>query len=379
MPMEDLLAKREEKRDAAELAAETADKPNRQNAYTYDFTIDLADPEHVRCGNCGSFADLADLVDDEFPESTENETWHQWRCQACGSWEDKTDEHRAALDAFRAGKPFESESVGGIATTSPVGGIDYDSAARKAGWIEFPDHWIFETAEGTKIRAENAKEACRVGGIEIEEAVGGIETAEERIEAELKAAGWSPPDDFGHPWLRRKTAAEAVISIKDADFGEQPCFYAQTAREALRVDLKARVAVVLDPLAEAEIELRDAMADGMRGECTIDTDAGPHTIAATAWGETTVQLEFTVDTDTAARLVKAYDAGEKPAGAGPVGGVAEADVGLLLHSLAELIESVLDNKENGGRHVADLAQELMENFDLGEKVAEIASEDDTSE
>lgn len=41
---------------------------------------------------------------------------------------------------------------------------------------------------------------------------------------------------------------------------------------------------------------------------SIDTNTGPHRIGATVFGEDSVTLSFTVDTETARRIVEAYEA-----------------------------------------------------------------------
>lgn len=268
----------DDKRAAARIAARDADAtrpigvpaPFGQNASPFLFAIDTADPEHVRCSYCGAFHDLADFDEDE-------ETWQQWRCSECGSWEDKTPEHRDALHAYRSGKPVSGigtkESVGDVATADPNVLTDEEEAELDAGLRQ--------------------------------QAIDNGQEEDSPAEAAAKAAGWSPPSDDGrYPWMRSKTDAERACTVHDDD--NSPCFYAETAREALQMDLLARVAVVLDPLAECMGAIEPAGPDGMRAECTMDSDLGPNTVSATAWGETTVDLRFVVDTGTAAALVRAY-------------------------------------------------------------------------
>jgi Zn finger protein HypA/HybF involved in hydrogenase expression len=38
--------------------------------------------EDLHCGCCGENSDI---------DESEERTWQQWRCPACGSWNDRTD------------------------------------------------------------------------------------------------------------------------------------------------------------------------------------------------------------------------------------------------------------------------------------------------
>lgn len=72
--------------------------------------------------------------------------------------------------------------------------------------------------------------------------------------------------------------------------------------------LEGRVRSVLALIADNQDPRINTGHDGTQGLIHIDTDAGPHIIRAKAWWEDTVQLSFTVDTETALKIAKAYDA-----------------------------------------------------------------------
>lgn len=71
--------------------------------------------------------------------------------------------------------------------------------------------------------------------------------------------------------------------------------------------LTARVRAILNPLIREPLEVRDDdTGTGVCAEVKFEPDSGPHTIRAEAWGKDTVRLTFTVDTATAASLVRRY-------------------------------------------------------------------------